>query len=72
MNKDTLTGMLLIFAVLFGFMYCNQPDPNATKNDSPTGQQAAAKAADAQNVTLIDTLSAADFQALEKVTRASG
>ena len=41
MNKDTLTGMLLIFAVLFGFMYCNQPDPNATKNDSPTGQQAA-------------------------------
>lgn len=72
MNKDTLTGMLLIFAVLFGFMYCNQPDPNATKNDSPTGQQAAAKAADAQNVTLIDTLSAADFQALEKVTRATG
>lgn len=72
MNKDTLTGMLLIFAVLFGFMYCNQPDPNATKNDSPTEQQAAAKAADAQNVTLIDTLSAADFQALEKVTHASG
>ncbi|MDE6097472.1 MAG: membrane protein insertase YidC [Muribaculaceae bacterium] len=72
MNKDTLTGMLLIFAVLFGFMYCNQPDPNAAKNDTPSGQNADTKVADVQNVTLTDTLGAADFQALEKVVRASG
>ncbi|MDE6332135.1 MAG: membrane protein insertase YidC [Muribaculaceae bacterium] len=64
--------MLLIFAVLFGFMYCNQPDPNAAKNDTPSGQNADTKVADVQNVTLTDTLGAADFQALEKVVRASG
>ncbi|MDE5643205.1 MAG: membrane protein insertase YidC, partial [Muribaculaceae bacterium] len=71
MNKDTLTGMLLIFAVLFGFMYCNQPDPNAAKTDNTPAQQTdgQTKAAAAD---LIDSLTPADLMAIEKVTRASG
>ena len=32
MDKNTLTGLLLIGALLMGFMYCNRPDPEQAKN----------------------------------------
>lgn len=34
MDKNTVTGLLLIGALLFGFMYCNQPEGNDTSANS--------------------------------------
>lgn len=36
MDKNTLLGMLLMGAVLFGFMYCNRPEPNADRQENTT------------------------------------
>lgn len=32
MDKNTVTGLLLIGALLMGFMYCNRPDPQQANN----------------------------------------
>ena len=34
MDKNTLLGMLLMGLVLFGFIYCNRPEPNTTQNQT--------------------------------------
>ena len=39
MDKNTITGLLLIGALLMGFMYCNRPDEE--KNNAPVQQQTA-------------------------------
>ena len=33
MDKNTLTGLLLIGALLMGFMYCNRPDVEEMKTN---------------------------------------
>lgn len=40
MDKNTLTGVMLMAAIFFGFMYCNQPKPGETPD--PAAEQAAA------------------------------
>lgn len=47
MDKNTIFGMLLMGLVLFGFMYCNRPDPNAQQQDA--AEQAAGNTAAADN-----------------------
>lgn len=41
MDKNTLLGMVLMGLVLFGFMYCNRPEPNSnqTQTESIAQQQ---------------------------------
>lgn len=46
MDKNTIFGMLLMGLVLFGFMYCNRPDPNAQQQDTTEQAEAVDNAVD--------------------------
>ncbi len=48
MDKNTIFGMLLMGLVLFGFMYCNRPDPNAQQQDATEQSADNTSAADNQ------------------------
>lgn len=44
MDKNTILGMLLMGLVLFGFMYCNKPEPKAADDPAKQEQEALARA----------------------------
>jgi YidC/Oxa1 family membrane protein insertase len=58
MDKNTLTGLLLMAALMFGFMYCNQPDQSQQTQQTPqekTNKVTPSKAADnAKDLALQD------------------
>jgi YidC/Oxa1 family membrane protein insertase len=45
MDKNTLTGLLLMAALMFGFMYCNQPDQSQQQQQAAQEQTHKADAA---------------------------
>ena len=70
MDKNTITGLVLMFIVIFGFMYLNKPSQEeieAQRQEQLKEAQQQQKAQrDAQQAALTaDTLSAADLQQLE-------
>ncbi len=70
MDKNTLTGFLLMAAVLFGFMYCNRPSETAT---SPAqSEQSANGGGDGVTSAVADTLAAGDTRALAEAVQAMG
>ena len=75
MDKNTLLGLLLMAACLFGFMYCNRPSEEELARQRAEQQQAqAAKDAAQQTATLslIDTLNSNDATALTAAVRLAG
>lgn len=63
MDKNTLTGMLLMALILFGFMYCNRPDAStmqdaATEAEAQPQKQAVASdlLTDADSVALVNAI----------------
>ena len=71
MDRNTLTGLVLMAALLFGFMYLNKPD--ATQNmeaDMAQMEQAAEKASPATTVT--DTITPADLASLREAILSAG
>lgn len=71
MDKNTVIGMLLMCAVIFGFMYLQPKDENAQQN-----QQQANKTEQAQNQQAVeanvDTLTLAEFTLLDTLTAKNG
>lgn len=71
MDRNTLTGLVLMAAILFGFMYLNKPD--ATQNmeaDVAHMEQTAEKASPATTVT--DTITPADLASLREAILSAG
>lgn len=71
MDRNTLTGLVLMAAILFGFMYLNKPD--ATQNmeaDVAHMEQTAEKAAPAAATT--DTITPADLASLREAILSAG
>ncbi|MBP3638777.1 MAG: membrane protein insertase YidC [Muribaculaceae bacterium] len=71
MDRNTLTGLVLMAAILFGFMYLNKPD--ATQNmeaDVARMEQTAEKAAPAAVTT--DTITPADLASLREAILSAG
>lgn len=71
MDRNTLTGLVLMAAILFGFMYLNKPD--ATQNmeaDVAHMEQTAEKAAPAAVTT--DTITPADLASLREAILSAG
>lgn len=71
MDRNTLTGLVLMAAILFGFMYLNKPD--ATQNmeaDVARMEQTAEKASPATTVT--DTITPADLASLREAILSAG
>lgn len=73
MDRNTLTGLVLMAAILFGFMYLNKPD--ATQNmeaDNSKVENLAADVADRGRADVSDTLTVADIAALREVIFSAG
>lgn len=71
MDRNTLTGLVLMAAILFGFMYLNKPD--ATQNmeaDVAKMEQVAENASPATTVT--DTITPADLASLREAILSAG
>lgn len=71
MDRNTLTGLVLMAAILFGFMYLNKPD--ATQNmeaDVAHMEQTAEKAAPVAVTT--DTITPADLASLREAILSAG
>ena len=71
MDRNTLTGLVLMAAILFGFMYLNKPD--ATQNmeaDVARMEQTTEKASPATTVT--DTITPADLASLREAILSAG
>lgn len=71
MDRNTLTGLVLMAAILFGFMYLNKPD--ATQNmeaDVARMEQTAENASPATTVT--DTITPADLASLREAILSAG
>lgn len=71
MDRNTLTGLVLMAAILFGFMYLNKPD--ATQNmeaDVAHMEQTAENASPATTVT--DTITPADLASLREAILSAG
>lgn len=71
MDRNTLTGLVLMAAILFGFMYLNKPD--ATQNmeaDVAKMEQVAENASPATTVT--DTLTPSDLASLREAILSAG
>ena len=70
MDKNTVIGMLLMCAVIFGFMYFQPKDENAqNKQQAQTTEKTADKAASNASV---DTLTAAEMTLLDTLTAKNG
>lgn len=54
MDKNTLTGLLLMAALMFGFMYCNRPDVTEQAAQEQSNKATDKASADAQTVTGLD------------------
>lgn len=71
MDRNTLTGLVLMAAILFGFMYLNKPD--ATQNmeaDVARMEQTVENASPATTVT--DTITPADLASLREAILSAG
>lgn len=71
MDRNTLTGLVLMAAILFGFMYLNKPD--ATQNmeaDVAKMEQVAENASPTTTVT--DTITPADLASLREAILSAG
>lgn len=74
MDKNTMTGLLLMGVIIFGFMWLNQPDPNAN-SPMPTAEitDNQAKAIEADNLaSTADSLTLTDLQTLAREVAAYG
>ncbi len=70
MDKNTVIGMLLMCAVIFGFMYINQPSEAELAAQRQQDSIAQVEKARQQAATAVaDTLSAGDLQQLKDVLR---
>ena len=70
MDKNTVIGMLLMCAVIFGFMYFQPKDENAqNKQQAQTTEKTANNAASNASV---DTLTAAEMTLLDTLTAKNG
>lgn len=70
MDKNTITGLILMCAVIFGFMYLNQPSKEeieAQRQQAQAARQAQAVALQEANPT--DSLTAAEFAALDSLAK---
>ena len=76
MDKNTLLGLLLMAACLFGFMYFNKPSEEELARRKAEQEQLAARQqseADAAAIALLsDSLTAAETNALEAAVRMTG
>ena len=71
MDKNTVIGMLLMCAVIFGFMYLQPKDENAQNSQQQaanTEQKASQEAAKAS----VDTLTSAEMTLLDSLTAKNG
>lgn len=70
MDKNTLLGLLLMGAVIFGFMWLNGPDENqvAQQNAEATAQSAEANMASVYN----DSISAIELSSIKNVVKQYG
>ena len=59
MDKNTLSGLLLMGAVILGFMWLNQPDPNAMRTSGENKEDIQANDYSAEDLLLssLDTIS---------------
>lgn len=66
MDKNTLLGLLLMGAVIFGFVYLNQPSPEEIEKQRQERLAAEAAKAEAETAATLafDTISAADVEML--------
>ena len=67
MDKNTIIGMLLMCAVIFGFMYCNRPSQEeiARQQEAAKQEQLAREQQQAESsVTVLDSLTADDVNNL--------
>ena len=71
MDKNTLTGFLLMGAILFGFMYCNQPAQDS-KQQTTSQTTSATNAQSKDDVSYADTLSKTQFDQLAGIVRTLG
>ena len=76
MDKNTITGMLLMGAVIFGFMWLNQPSAEeiAKQREAARVEAEAAKTAQAQNLAsaAVDSMADAEVAALKQTIKAYG
>ena len=76
MDKNTITGMLLMGAVIFGFMWLNQPSAEevARQREAARTEAEAAKAQQEQNLAtaVIDSITDAEVAALKQTIRTYG
>lgn len=76
MDKNTLWGMLLMGAIIFGFMYLQKPSEEELAKQRQQAEQLAAeeqqKATDADNVLSIDSVSPAEIETLRNTIKQFG
>ncbi len=74
MDKNTILGLILMAACLFGFMYFNKPSEEELRKRAEQEQLAAQKNASSETATisLIDSLSASDFADLRQAVVLAG
>lgn len=75
MDKNTVLGLVLMAACLFGFMYCNKPSEEEIARQKAKHEQLAAQqqtAAETAVITLTDSVSGADAAGLITAVRISG
>ncbi|MDE6270863.1 MAG: membrane protein insertase YidC [Muribaculaceae bacterium] len=70
MDRNTLTGLLLMAAILFGFMYLNKPD--ATQNMEADNARVEQLAGTEAAAATTDTLTPADLAALREAIFSAG
>lgn len=71
MDKNTVIGMLLMCAVIFGFMYLNQPSEEELQRQRDQQQKELAQKAK-DNALVLDSLTAADVDMLRQALRDYG
>lgn len=74
MDKNTLLGLVLMAACLFGFMYINKPSEEELAKERERREQAAASsnAQEENKVTIADSLTAADLRQLRQSVISTG
>ena len=67
MDKNTITGLVLMCAVIFGFMYCNRPSQEEIERQKEAAKQEQLAREQQQaesNVTVLDSLTTDDVNNL--------
>jgi len=71
MDKNTIIGMLLMCAVIFGFMYLQPKDENAQQNQQKATATEQAEKGNVSNAA-VDTLTTAELSLLDSLTAKNG